>query len=72
MAGIADASSTRRERDVARLLEFIEQHGHRNGREPGENQCDNKNPHGIPPDHLFLLHFMGVGTGQGKLSSVAL
>ena len=48
MAGIADPGTSRRERDVAGFLEEIEQHGRRGSRESSEDQCDNKNLHGIP------------------------
>jgi len=48
MAGITHASSTGRECDVTRLLKLIEEHRHRGSGEARENQCDDKNSHGVP------------------------
>ena len=37
MAGITDSRATRRERDVARFLECIQEHGHRNSGKAGKD-----------------------------------
>lgn len=72
MAGIAYASSAGRECDITRLLKLVEEHRHRGGGESCENQCDDKNSHGIPQQIISSMYFMGVGVAQSKLPIVAL
>lgn len=57
MTGIANAGSTRRERDGARLLKGVEQYRSGGSGETHENQCDDKNSHGIPQQSVALAFY---------------
>lgn len=69
MTGIADPRAAGRKYNVARLLKGVEQHRHGRGGQPGENQCGDKDLHGVSPADTALP--MAVRRTQSKSFIVA-